>query len=259
MSTLRVSAAQLCVMDDDIQANIKSIEKAIDNASQNNADILVTPEGSLSGYHNQFNPKEVSDGLAQVTARAKEKHLGLALGTCFREADGKDYNQVRIYDKNGEYLGFHSKILKTSTSLTPPYSGEIANFETTPLRTFDFHGITIGALICNDMWANPGCSPLDDPHLLQKLAQMGAKVVFHAVNGGRAAEDWSQVLTRSYHESNLRLRALAGKIWVVTCDNAYPPQIPNSCSGGVIGPDSDWRVKMDSIGVQQCYYDIDLS
>lgn len=258
MRILRVSAAQLCVMDDDIAANIRSIEQAIDNAAEYGADILVTPEGSLSGYHNHFDQKEVEAGLERITTRAREKHLGLALATCFWESDGKCYNQVRIYDKNGEYLGFHSKILKTSRSLKPPYSGEIIDFESTPLRTFNFHGITIGALICNDMWANPGCSPADDPHLLQKLSDMGAEVVFHAVNGGRAAEDWSQVLTRAFHESNLRLRAQASKVWVVTTDNAYPPNIGNSCSGGVVGPDTQWRVKMDVMGVQQCYYDIEL-
>ena len=258
MKKLHVSAAQLCVMDDDIAANIRSIEQAIDNAAAKGADILVTPEGSLSGYHNRFDRAQVTAALAQVTARAKEKHLGLALGTCFEEEDGKCYNQVRIYDKDGNYLGFHSKIIKTSSSLTPPYTGEITDFESTPLRTFDFHGITIGALICNDMWANPGCSPLDDTHLLWQLSNMGAKVVFHSVNGGRAPEDWSQVLTRAFHESNIRLRAQAAKVWVVTTDNAFPPDCPNSCSGGVVGPDTEWRVKMDPMGVQQCYYEIEL-
>ncbi len=30
--------------------------------------------------------------------------MGVALGTCFIESDGKCYNQVRFYDKKGRFL-----------------------------------------------------------------------------------------------------------------------------------------------------------
>jgi hypothetical protein len=99
---------------------------------------------------------------------------------------------------------------------------------------------------------------MPDPHLSQQLSQMGARVIFHAINGGRSADEFSQVVCRDYHESNLRMRACAGHVWIVTADNAYPETIPNSCSGGVISPDGKWAVKMETQGVKFCAYTIEL-
>lgn len=47
----------------------------------------------------------------EVTPAAAGKNLGLALGTCYFEGDGRCYNQVRFYTGDGAYLGFHSKTL----------------------------------------------------------------------------------------------------------------------------------------------------
>ncbi|MCK4750678.1 MAG: hypothetical protein KAT15_26650, partial [Bacteroidales bacterium] len=45
---LKVAGAKLAVSDD-ISTNVASIRKAIDYARREGADILLTPEGSLSG------------------------------------------------------------------------------------------------------------------------------------------------------------------------------------------------------------------
>jgi hypothetical protein len=87
---------------------------------------------------------------------------------------------------------------------------------------------------------------------------MGARVIFHAINGGRSADDFSQVVIRGFHEGSLRIRAGAGRVWIVTADNAYPETVPNSCSGGVITPDGIWAIKMEHQGVKFCAYNISL-
>ena len=46
---IRVSGAQISVTQD-IESNIKAIDRAIDYAISQKAEILLTPEGSLSGY-----------------------------------------------------------------------------------------------------------------------------------------------------------------------------------------------------------------
>lgn len=256
MESIRVCCAQLCVRDD-IAENVRSINGAIDFAAGQQADILLTPEGSLSGYTNRFDQKAVEKALPDILARARKTGLGLALGTCFYETEKECYNQIRFYDKDGRYLGFHSKILRCG-GMEPPNSGEIDYYATTPLKVFDFHGITVGGLICNDMWANPGCTPMPDPHLSQQLSRLGAKIIFHAVNGGRSADEFSQVVCRGFHEGNLRIRAAAGRVWICVADNAYPETVPNSCSGGVIMPDGSWAVKMETQGVRYCAYTIKL-
>ena len=171
--------------------------------------------------------------------------------------DQKCYNQLRFYTSEGEYLGFHTKILVCGT-LTQPPQGEINFYAVHPLKTLLYHGIQIGGLICNDMWANPCYTPGPDPHLDQQLANLRAKIILHAVNGGsRDESDWS-ILSRQYHEANLRMRARGNKIWIVTVDNCYP--LDSSCSSpsGVINPEGNWVCRTKPKGEQFFSYTIEL-
>lgn len=254
---LRVAGAQLPVTTD-INANRDAIFRAIDFAAGENADILLTPEGSLSGYTPHFDEARVEAALEQVVRKAAEARLGLALGTCFVEpGDGRCYNQLRFYAPEGAYLGFHSKTLTCGT-MTKPSQGEINDYAVQPLRTFAMKGLTIGGLICNDLWANPGCTPIPDPHLTHQLAGMGARVVFHAVNGGRNGGPLSQVHWQ-FHESNLRLRARASGLWIVTADNCIPEHLPCSAPSGVIAPNGEWAVKARPQGEQYFVHTIPVT
>ena len=150
-ATIRVASAQIPVTRD-IAINAETIHRALDTAISEGADILLTPEGSLSGYTPDFDQAEVEQRLAQIVERAAAADVALALGTCFTEPDDEEcYNQIRFYNQNGEFLGFHSKTLLCS-SLTDPPRGEINSYATRPLRTFEINGISVGGLICNDMW-----------------------------------------------------------------------------------------------------------
>ncbi len=253
---IRVCGAQLPVTYD-IAANLAGIRRALDFAIEAKADILLTPEGSLSGYTPRFDLPAVQDGLRQVAGWAKAAGIGLALGTCFIEPDdGRCYNEIRFYTPEGEFLGFHTKTL-TCGSMTETPEGEINDFAVRPLRNFEFKGIPIGGLICNDLWANPACTPMPDPHLTQQLARQGARIIFHAVNGGRDGSEWSQVNWR-YHEANLRMRAAAGRVWIVTVDSSYPLDLRCSAPSGVIDPRGNWVCQAEPVGERFFVYTIVL-
>ena len=252
---LRVAVAQISVTRE-IDANLETIGRAIDKAIEQKADILLTPEGSLSGYTPKFDQAKVDAALKKVVDKASSAGLALALGTCYTEPDdGKCYNQIRFYDGDGKFLGFHSKTLRCGTMTDPP-KGELNDYACRPLRTFEIKGITIGGLIYNDMWANPGCTPMPDPHLSQKLAEMGAKIIFQAVNGGRNGSDWSRNVFWPFHETNLRIRAQTGKLWIVTVDNCHPTNIPCSSPSGVLRPNGNWAVQTPDQGEQILVYTI---
>lgn len=251
---MRVCGAQMAVTRD-VSANVAALLRAIEYAAQVRADVLLTPEGSLSGYTARFPSHQVEQGLARVTAAAAEARIALALGTCFVEPDDeRTYNEVRFYDRCGAFLGFHTKTLLCGT-IFEPHEGEINEFATRPLRTFDLNGVTVGALICNDLWANPGCTPMDDPHLTHRLAMMGVRIIFHAVNGGRDGGEWSQIAWR-YHESNLQMRAQASRLWIVTVDSAHPITMPCSAPSGVVGPDGRWVARAEPQGEHMFVADI---
>ena len=244
---MRVAGYQMSINDADVDENHRKILDALENASREKADILLTPEGSLSGYHNRFSPQAVQAALQDIISKARSLRMGLALGTCFYEDPDHCYNQVRFYEKDGSYLGFHAKTLLCSSRLDEPYEGEITYFSTREIQVFRFQGVVIGGLICNDLWANPGATPMPDTHLTHLLAKMGAKVIFHAVNGGRGDPE-SIALNRAFHESNQCLRAAADGLYIVTVDNAFPLTKDNSCSSGVIGPDGKHAVKLPTRG-----------
>ncbi|MBA4387428.1 MAG: hypothetical protein C0404_05565 [Verrucomicrobia bacterium] len=254
--SIRVGGFQMPVTRD-VGANKAAIIEGIDRASKEQIEILLTPEGALSGYTHEFSASDVRNALDEVAAFAKQKGVGLALGTCIYEDDGKCYNQLRFYKPDGEYLGFHSKTLCCGSHDIPP-QGEVRHFAVAPLRVFNWgQGLVIGGLICNDMWANPECTPMPDSHLSQRLSGMGARIIFHAANSGRDATEWSDVF-RQFHESNLRIRSRSGKVWIVTVDNSYPENLLCAAPSGVLKPDGTWVCKAEQKGRQLYAFTIDV-
>ena len=254
---LRVAAAQIPVTRD-ITANAEAIHRALDSAIREQADILLTPEGSLSGYTPDFDQEQVVQHLNEIVTRARLAKLALALGTCFVEPDDNlCYNEVRFYDHRGKFLGFHTKTLLCG-SLTTPSKGEISSYSTRPLRTFEIKGIRVGSLICNDMWGNPQCTPMADPHLSQRLSELGARIVFLAINGGRDGGEWSEQVNWPYHEVNMRMRARAGNLWIVSADNCFPLDIPCSAPSGILQPNGQWAAKSDRQGEHVVVHTISL-
>lgn len=256
-AVLRVAAAQIPVTVD-ISANVGTICRAIDSAVTGRADILLTPEGALSGYTHEFDQRSVDEGIRTVVEKARASSLALALGTCYREnGASRPCNQVRFYDRDGRFLGAHCKILRCGSHDAPSY-GEVGRYATCPLRTFQLGGVTVGGLVCNDLWANPECTPMPDAHLSQQLSKMGARVIFHAVNGGRDGSEWSDVVGRQLHEANLRLRARAGRVWIVTADNCAPTNLQCSAPSGIVAPDGSWAAKGPNRGERVVIWGIEL-
>lgn len=251
---LRIAGAQLHVTTD-IDANVAAITRALEFARREKADVLVTPEGSLSGYTPEFDAKATARALDTVLARARAAGIALVLGTCFESPDGRRYNAQRFYSHSGDYLGFHAKILLCRRMSEPDGKGEVDAFQTRALRTFAFHGLTVGGLVCNDYWANPEWTPMDDPHLAQKLGDMGARVIFVSANTRPKTGDAAQ-LGREYHMSNIRLRARAAKTWVVVVNagdplgykgeptDAGPRLLP--APSGVVDPNGAWKLLVPS-------------
>lgn len=246
---LRVAGAQIPVSRDG-QKNVEALTRAIQFAAREKADVLVTPEGSLSGYTHKFDATATARAMETVTRRAREANVALVLGTCFADTNGTLYDAQRFYDRRGNFLGFHAKILLCRRVAEPGRKGELDHFKSAPLRTFALQGLTVGGLVCNDMWANPEWTPMPDPFLARQLAGLGARVIFLSVNAGQdAGEDWP--LNHAFHDSNLRLRARSAGVWVIVADAADPEgRKPSNCPSGVVRPDGRWAVRAEPRGEQ---------
>lgn len=242
--TLKVAGLQMFVRSD-VGENESRIMAGVERAAGDGVDILLTPEGSLSGYRSDFDREEVAAAVERVRAGAADAGVGLALGTCYQEAEGDGehcYNQVRVYTPEGEYLGYHAKILRCSW-LSHPGTGEMRDFVEGRLRTFDWRGIRLGVLICNDLWATPGFTTMPNPYLPWKLKQMGAQVLLHAVNSG------GDLRHRPFHQSSTELWARALEMPIVHV-NAAAEHRPVNAPSGVTGPDGTSVVAAPERGEQ---------
>ena len=198
--TIRIAGLQMETTSN-IQKNKAVIIDGIKKAAKEGADFLMTPEGSLSGYNSTFNSEELNTALDQVVDIAKNLKVGLLLGTCYKEnINGveKCWNQVRVYTPDGKFLSAHSKTLLCSP-IDQPGTGEMLEYEKEQLHTFDWNGNRFGILVCNDLWATPGYTTTPNPYLALKLKQMGAQVIFHAINSGTNQQ------YKSFHESSAEL------------------------------------------------------
>lgn len=244
MKTLTISGLQMPVTSD-VARNEKRILGAIKKAAEAGADFLVTPEGSVSGYTPNFDRVQVAGAVERLAAAAKEHKVGLLLGTCYKElTDGKEqcYDQVRVYTPQGEYLGYHAKILLCS-DLNSPGSGEMTDYAQGRLRTFEWNGISFGILICNDFWATPGYTTIPNPYLPWQLKQMGAQLIFHHINSGFDQK------YRDFQESSVNLWAKSLGIYIVEVNAAGEKERTNA-SSGLVGPTGERETIVPDVGEQ---------
>ena len=104
-ATVRFAGAQIPVTRD-VHTNVEEIKEAIDYAKEVNADFLVTPEASLSGYYENFMEtaeqfQTLQQGEHEVVSYARENNIGLCLGTLFlnnEELGQIKRNQIRFYN-----------------------------------------------------------------------------------------------------------------------------------------------------------------
>lgn len=239
----------------DVKANYEAISRGIAQAIDSEADILIMPEGGLSGYTHIFPQGEVEEAIEKLVKQAADGSLALALSTCYNEEDGKCYNQMRIYNKQGELEGFHSKILRCGNPDNLKL-GEKTVYSPSELRIFELEGVKFGCLICNDFWANPQWTEEPDPHFTRQLAEMGAKIILHAVNSGFIDDDYMGVV-KQFHESNLLVRANANDLWVATVNSAYD-DYPCSSVSGFVAPNGTFAMQAPSLGEQFFCMDIDV-
>jgi predicted amidohydrolase len=250
-SSIRFAGLQMNVTSD-ISSNKNHIIEGIRKAAKEGADFLVTPEGSLSGYTSNFDQKAVDKALPEILAVAKELKVGLFLGTCYKDQI-KDvsycYNQIRVYAPSGEFLGTYAKILRCSP-LDLPGTAEMTDYVEGELRIFEWKGVKIGTLICNDLWATPGYTTIPNPYLGWKLKQMGAQVIIHCINSGNDQR------YRKFHESSAELWALSLQIPIMEV-NAAQGQKQINAGSGLIAPDGTRTTIVPDSG--EAFFKVDIS
>jgi predicted amidohydrolase len=239
MATVRVTGVQMAVGT----SKKENLPKILDHIQRSDCDYILFPEMSLTGYNNDFSDSRTSEAWGKIAAACRQKYVTAIIGTGVRH-DGHTHIQSRIYTDEGDLLGTHEKLVPTAGDREWCRPGE-------ELRTFEHSGLTFGCLICNDLWVTPGCGPYPDPRLSYQLGEQGAQAIFHSVNSGTSA------LHLSYHEANLRLRALEANSFIVTTNAAVPGEKINAPSG-VVSPEGTWLTQLPLEGEHTFSYDMEV-
>jgi|TARA_A100000164_G_scaffold359461_1_gene372145 hypothetical protein len=169
-ATVRFAGAQIPVTRD-INTNVKEIKEAIDYAKEVNADFLVTPEAALSGYYEEFMEtaeqyQNLQQGEHEVVSYARENDIGLCLGTLFLNNEDLGQikrNQIRFYNKSGDFVGAYNKIQTIHMDKVVPGNFKDPGVGATENDDWGGHPIVMlkkdantafetSALICNDMY-----------------------------------------------------------------------------------------------------------
>jgi NAD+ synthetase len=155
---LKITIAQLNPTVGDIEGNAVRMITAARQAALDEADLVVFPELSLTGYHPMDLLEEpgfmdrVAQGLATLQAASRQLQalhwvVGLPLP---HEGPGKPLHNALLVLKAGEVL------LRYAKQLLPTYNifDERRHFEPGPdvARVLRVAGVQVGLLICEDGW-----------------------------------------------------------------------------------------------------------
>lgn len=233
-----VAAAQLRVRPT-MPENAAAVVRMIRRAAARNARFLVTPEMFLTGYHGKFDQRERDRLIDEVIAPECRRHrLTLILGAGTYRGRGKPFIHAEVIGPDGKRIGGYSKTVPTGGDLKWCRAGRVAD-----QRVFTVGGLKFGITICNDLWCTPVYTTRPDPHLVERLAAKGARVVFQLINSG------FDRTYRDFHTSRMEERAANAGIRVVSANAAHPRLAVNAPTG-ILGSDGRWRAMAPGIGEQ---------
>jgi len=216
----RATLAQVAVHKN-VEQNLASARRAMEQAAAEKGEFVLFPEMFLTGYARDLRQDEAAASMAEIAEMCRKFAVTALVGTAWKE-EGKTFNQVRIIDATGALAGVYAKQCLTYGD------AKTVSVGTTEL-VFSAAGLTVGVLICNDLWVTPGYSDGPNPHLTLKQARSGAQVIFHHIFSG------SDQRHRSYHESNHFVRAAEAKCPIVAVNAFTPPEV--NATSGVVGTD----------------------
>jgi predicted amidohydrolase len=196
----------------DISQNLKEIKKAIDWASENNVDILSTPECALSGYlwapNNIKDPRilQVTKGIEELILYSLDKKVDLILGTA-QYNESNQWSDTLHFIISGKIEHIHYKNILFEDQYTPGNG----------VKTISYRGRTIAGLICSDIWANPITYPDASAGLVRSLIDQQCNILFVCANTPK-----DQIpLFKKWHNACVEMYANLGKLDIVVSENSY--------------------------------------
>ena len=182
MSALRVAVAQINTVVGDLEGNVEQATAAIERATAVDADVVVLPELTVTGY--PVEDLALKPGFVRASRAAVEK-VATGTSSCvaivgFIDGEGADVWNSLAVCAHGRIVGvYHKRCLPNYDvfdELRTFRAGDQAH------QLFEIAGVAVGMSICEDAWIANGP--------VTRLARGGAQLVIN-INGSpfRAGKD----------------------------------------------------------------------
>jgi predicted amidohydrolase len=246
---MRVGLAQMRPVLGDIQRNYSLHLEWLEKAKQNQVELLLFPELSLTGYNLLDLTYDVgrsadSEEIMQLVAHSKE--MDIVFGFVETSDDHVLYNSM-LYASKGEIVHIHRKVYLPTYGMFDEGryfgQGEV-------IRSFPTQFGQVGILICEDMW-HPSA-----PYL---LAQDKAQIVLIPANSPARSLDQTEIGSQSFWYANLENQAALNGVFFLFC-NRVGTEDGISFFGGssVVNPYGDEVAKANMLQEQLLTIDMDL-
>lgn len=193
-----------------IQENVADVIHAMQEASNNSADILLLPECYMTGYDLPMTyEKSIDDNseeIDRICNAAESYHIGVVL-TSFTKGKRQPQNMAIVINKYGQKLMQYAKVH------TCDFADEKNVEEGKEFKVCDYHGIQLGIMICYDR---------EYPESARILMLKGAEIILVPNDCGSMKPRIQAVSTRAYE--NMVGIAMANPNGVnAGCSCAYSP------------------------------------
>lgn len=182
----KVAILQKRSINEQIDKNIETIIMAMEEASENHADILLLPECFITGYDLPMSyEKSIADNdirIAKICENAKKYKIGVVL-TAFTKGSKQPQNSAFVINKSGNILMKYSKVH------TCDFADERDVESGKEFKVCDFEGIQLGIMICYDR---------EFPESARILMLKGAEVILVPNDCGSMQPRLRALSTRAY-------------------------------------------------------------
>ena len=191
------------------------VEKLIQDAAKQQAEIICFPETYLPGYPGlgsetvEYSAEELQSALDQVCNMARRHSISVVIPMDWYK-NGRKYNVAQVISGSGVVLG-----CQTKNQLDP---SEDNLWESgTDRMLFEVKGVKFGVTICHEGFRYP--------ESVRWAARHGAKVVFHpnctgSDSHGKEIKEWGNK-DSPYYEKAQMMRALENTIYFASCNYAF--------------------------------------
>ena len=252
---LRVALLQLEARDlSDHDRALGELLRAVDEAAQQEPELIVLPEASYPGYflqsreaYEDANVHPDQRVLETLSDRAQQHGVHLAAGLVLRSAAGLE-NACVLFDPNGHEVGRYAKSFLWHFDRRWFQPGE--HYPVFELEFPRAGTTTAGVLICSD-------SRLEE--IPRAYAIEGARLIIDPTAWVSAGRDVDQ-LSNPQIEFLMPARAVENGTWVICADKTgvEGDSIVYAGQSGVINPRGEWVVRAPSSGAGVVVYELDL-